>query len=203
MGKPSTYRLSAEEASLVARADWMIMKRAVIEKVFLLFGHIHERLEALPERQVFPFPEALLQNGAKISRGENYRDLPYVILDYPRLFHRDTVFAFRTMFWWGRYFSCTLHLSGEARERFGPALGHHYARLRDAGFLAATGRDPWAHHLEEGNYRSLAEVDEAFFLRLLASHDFVKLSRHWPLDAWEDMPENACTTLGQLLEAMR
>ncbi len=36
------------------------------------------------------------------------------MLDYPRAFGRDSIFACRTFFWWGRFFSLTLHLAGRS-----------------------------------------------------------------------------------------
>ena len=58
----------------------------------------------------------------KISKGENYRGLPYVMLDYPRLFGREEVLAIRTFFWWGHGFSVTLHLKGGYRERISAGI---------------------------------------------------------------------------------
>ena len=55
---------------------------------------------------------AIVQSTPKIAKGENYLQLPYVLLDYPRCFDKENIFAIRTMFWWGNFFSITLHLSG-------------------------------------------------------------------------------------------
>ena len=49
----------------------------------------------------------------KISRGENYRGLPYLILDYPAYFSQKDIFAFRTMFWWGHFFQCRTTSTGD------------------------------------------------------------------------------------------
>ena len=62
--------------------------------------------------QSLRLPEAVIQSSPKITRGENYQLLPYVILDYPRCFQKEQVFAIRTMFWWGKGISITLHVSG-------------------------------------------------------------------------------------------
>ena len=66
----------------------------------------------------FNLPEEVLIQSPKISRGENYNGLPYVMLDYPRCFGKEDVFAMRTMFWWGNFFSITWHLKGKYSKEY-------------------------------------------------------------------------------------
>ena len=46
----------------------------------------------------YKIPETELKNG-RVFKGEYYRDLPFVTLDFPRIFEKENVFAYRTMFW--------------------------------------------------------------------------------------------------------
>lgn len=121
----------------------------------------------------------------KISRGENYNGLPYVILDQPRLFTREQILAIRTMFWWGHYFSVTLHLKGRPLNIYASAINRHLQTLIDAGFHMAAQGDEWKHELEGGHYTSLTEnrYDPE------QDYPFVKLSAKIPLDKWEEAPE--------------
>ncbi|HEY6901247.1 MAG TPA: hypothetical protein VI233_11410, partial [Puia sp.] len=120
-------QLSSEETRLVMDSGVILTKNSIIKKTVGLFagladeyrtawapGHAGEAGEAgVPGAQ-----------GAspKISKGENYKGLPYVMLDYPRLFGREDVLAIRTFFWWGHGFSVTLHLKGEYRQQYLPVL---------------------------------------------------------------------------------
>src|SRR4051812_18837239 len=110
--------LSAKERNLIENAEWIYLKNSALQKVMDLFGALQPALEAHPLTMEFSFPEGCIQKGGKISRGERYKELPYVILDYPRHFSKADIFAFRTMFWWGHYFSATLHLSGGIKDRY-------------------------------------------------------------------------------------
>src|ERR1700743_3182070 len=83
----------------------------------------------------------------KISRGENYRGLPWVMLDYPRVFGREDVLAIRTMFWWGHGFSVTLHLKGKYQELFLPVIRRRQHELSAQGFYMGVGADEWRHEL--------------------------------------------------------
>ena len=178
-------QLSAEELSLVQNAHWLLTKNTIIEKVYTLFGDIaHQMRDNLNANPAILLSEVLIPS-PKISRGENYGGLPWVMLDYPRLFNRQDTFAIRTMFWWGHYFSVTLHLKGEMQKVFGPALNRHTKQLAAAGFHMATEGDEWRHELEGGHYIPVTEgcYDPG------REYAFVKLSATIPLDKWEKAPE--------------
>jgi len=121
----------------------------------------------------------------KISRGENYMGLPYVILDQPRLFSREHILAIRTMFWWGNYFSVTLHVKGYMLDMFQVVISRHVKELAEAGFHIATSGDEWRHELEAENYAALTDgcIDPE------GEYPFLKLSARCPLDKWNEAPE--------------
>ena len=102
MERTAKIHLSAEEAELIDNTEWILTKHRVIEKVYQVFGQINERMKN--ELSGFDHLTGDIQclNG-KISRGENYRLLPYIILDYPSYFKKNNIFAVRTMFWWGNF----------------------------------------------------------------------------------------------------
>jgi len=114
-------------------------KNAIIGKASPFFGELSGilqerwRNEAWPEGQ--QELQAILQVPPRISKGENYKGLPWVVLDYPRCFGRDDVLAVRTLFWWGHYFSVTLHLKGSYKEMFLPVIRDHLPLLGAAGFF--------------------------------------------------------------------
>jgi hypothetical protein len=113
MNTSTKIHLSILETELIQNKEWILTKRKIIEKVYLLFGSTHDSYkEILKNEQLLPEPHYKNITG-KISKGENYHGLPYVILDYPALFSKEDIFAVRTMFWWGNFFSISLHLSGK------------------------------------------------------------------------------------------
>jgi len=88
----------------------------------------------------------------KISRGENYLGLPYLVLDYPRLFRPDAVLAIRTFFWWGHFFSSTLQLSGGYKTEF-------LSRLQAAQETFSKHHiDPFLHSGMPGGYGTKANT---------------------------------------------
>ncbi|WP_431213641.1 hypothetical protein ACQ86N_01635 [Puia sp. P3] len=172
----ANLQLSPEEMRLVAEPGWILTKNSIIRKTVGLFAALSEDYKGLLQSPVFP----------KISKGENYQGLPYVMLDYPRLFGREDVLAVRTFFWWGHAFSVTLHLKGEYLARYRPLLGRHRAVLAEAGFHVGVSDDEWRHEHVPENYRPIVSADD------LERGPFLKLSAACGLDRWEE----AQTVLG-------
>src|SRR5947209_18206936 len=101
----SKIRLSPTELALVCDAEIILTKNTIIRKAIGLLESIQEQLVA--ESEESRNESFFLSVSPKISRGENYLGLPYVILDFPRV-HRSGYMAFiSSMLWWGNLFSST------------------------------------------------------------------------------------------------
>jgi len=112
--------LSALERKLISDTEWILAKNEAIRKVSFLFGELSERFTSNPLTN--KLPEEVRKIPPKISKGEQYKGLPYLMLDYPRLFETEHVFAIRSFFWWGHFFSSTLHLKGRYSKMYAPEI---------------------------------------------------------------------------------
>ena len=175
-------QLSAEELILVENAEWILTKNAIIRKVYDLFGAMAAAMKI--ELQNNPLSPDVMETTPKISRGENFKGLPFVVLDYPRLFNKENVFAIRTLFWWGRYFSVTLHLKGIYKELFGGQLKKNESLLSDNDFYISSSNDEWSHELGEENYISLNRNRDFLQKKDFSSQPFLKLSAKIDLQNW-------------------
>ncbi len=115
MSNRAKIQLSKLENELVNNTEWILTKQAIINKVYLLLGELHETYASILNDERYFISIFKGTKSGKISKGENYLGLPYAILDYPAIFKKEDVFAIRTMFWWGNFFSITLHVSGRER----------------------------------------------------------------------------------------
>lgn len=194
--------LTAEEQALVVNADWLYLKNNVLQKVMTLMGQLQQVLEAHPGTKTFPFPGHTLQAGGKISRGERYRELPYIILDYPRFFSRDNIFAFRTMFWWGHYFIATLHLAGEEKEKYSDAIASAWHQLSAHQFQVYLQEDPWHHDLENGNYKLISALPVQEFKQLIARRSFIKLAKPYSFEEWGKIVPEVVRDYALLLQVL-
>jgi len=177
-------QLSEEELELVQNAGLLLTKNKIIDTVFVLFGEVaHSMRDHIHEKGLL-LPAEVLAAAPKISRGENYEGLPYVMLDYPRLFGKASIFAIRVFFWWGHYFSITLHLKGVYRQQYAPVLIKHLALLANHDFYLCNAEDEWRHHFVADNYTALKKLQPARAEQILSGHPFCKLSASLPLHQW-------------------
>lgn len=181
--------LSSKEQELVLNADWILTKNAVIQKVYAFFGQLCTAYQAEIQNNLALVNESACVVAPKISRGENYEGLPWVMLDYPRYFSGNDIFAIRTFFWWGKQMSITLQLSGRYKEFYTNAI-QQYFQLRNGNphplhewYICINTEDAWQHHFREDNYQRAATFIPAAIPQL----PFIKLAKKIPLDEWEDI----------------
>jgi hypothetical protein len=203
MAGVSKLILSHGEMELVSNTDWILTKRIIIDKVNMLFGALAGSMEQIVLAEQKIFPEAVVSSTPKIAKGENYQQLPYVILDYPRCFEKENVFAIRTMFWWGNFFSCTLHLSGRYKLQFAGALLNNIAVLKENDFYICINKNEWEHHFEAGNYIAVNALSPQEIHTIINGHQFIKLAAKFSLHQCNEMDvllEECFSAIIQLLK---
>src|SRR5438270_12291819 len=121
---PAKIQLSPAEQKLITNAEILLTKNRVLEKMWLLLEGVQNAMQR--RASTFSNPH-IFQTPPKVSRGENYLGLPYLVLDYPRIFQQSDVFAIRSFFWWGNFFSSTLQLSGHFKTLALPKLEAAYS----------------------------------------------------------------------------
>ena len=193
--------LSEEELQLVQNASVLLTKNRIIGKVYEIFGALAENWQLLLESKS-SIPSTVLSVPAKISRGENYQSLPYVMLDYPRLFDRSDVCAVRTFFWWGNYFSITLQLKGAWQRKCVKTILRDFDKLESAGFYIGVSRNEWRHDIQPDAYSSLKQTTEKGLELLLHEHPFCKLSATVPLHQWDSIDEKLRSHYVKLIDLL-
>jgi hypothetical protein len=176
-------RLSTKEMELVANADWILTKNAIIEKTKILFGELQE---IMTESFRLIATSDFIRVSPKISKGENYRGLPYLILDYPRIFDKENIFAIRTMFWWGNFFSITLHMAGSYKKQHEEKCRQAYAVFRDSDFFICINKEQWEHHFDPSNYAIAKNLSQTEWEKIIIENSFIKIANKHSLHHWDD-----------------
>jgi hypothetical protein len=187
MNRFSKLMLSDEELQLVNNPGFILTKRMIIDKVCGLLGALQEDQKTVIENEKHWLPPPVVRSSAKISKGENYLQLPYVLLDHPRCFEAEDIFAVRTMFWWGNFFSTSLHLSGKYKEMFQQKITENLGRIKQEIFICVN-ENQWQHHFEAGNYVAAKQMPADEIQKVLLEKRFVKLAIKFPLQPWNDIP---------------
>ncbi|MBL7742701.1 MAG: hypothetical protein JNN00_04415 [Chitinophagaceae bacterium] len=193
-------RLSPKEAGLVSNADWILTKNSILQKVKYLLEHLQADQQEIMNNYSPALPAEVIKVSPKISKGENYRGLPYLVLDHPRYFEKDDHFAIRSMFWWGNFFSITLHLSGIYKNKYEQILCECFDDLQRENYSICSNADKWEHHFEAGNYASLQEMNRQIFSHTIRQKDFLKLAKTYPLQEWDNAGNEMLASFDRLLK---
>jgi len=177
-------KLSAAELALACNADILLTKNTIIEKVYDLFGRLSASyIDILKAEDAF---RNFNSPSAKISKGENYRGLPWVMLDYPRVFSDEQIFSVRTMFWWGHHFSQFLILKGTPLPESTLIPDLIQKGTIGPSYLCIAG-DPWQHHFEADNMIPASSLTNSQITDQVNRSGFLKLGTKIPIDRWESV----------------
>lgn len=133
-------------------------------------------------------PAEIISSTPKISKGEQYKEMPYVVLDYPRFFSKENVFAIRTFFWWGHYFSITLQLKGAYQKKFAHAVLSQITQGRLNDYELSVSGDEFDFDILSGNYQKANSID-TFTTTGKNQFPFVKICRSYAINKWDEIPD--------------
>lgn len=189
----SKLALSTPELTALRERRFFTLKHRVSQKLVIYLNSTRDQLALTLQQLDITLPPGTDTTYGKISRGENYQGFPYFILDYPRLFHNDGMFAFRTMIWWGHYCSFSLLLKGPEKQTAARRLIARQPPWPATDFICIH-PNAWQHHFGSDNVRPLAGCTPAYLKQLMQRRDFLKVMRRWPLSRAEQLPQAAART---------
>lgn len=195
--------ISPEELKILNDSAFFMTKKKVTEKIYALFSETNQLLKEELTHSNITIPKGVDIIEGKIFRGENYRDLPYLVMDFPKLFNKESVFTFRNMLWWGNFFSCTLHLEGEALNEFRKKLIQNKDVICNDNFwFCVNEKSPWEYHYQKENYLPAKELGNEL-TKMLEEKTFIKISKFISLEEWQRFPSFAKETLTSCFIALR
>lgn len=177
-------QLTPEEYSIVNNSRFLLVKADIINKVKAEFEVLQDAYAGILNSAGIILPATA---APKISRGENYKGLPYLVLDYPAVFNKENILAFRTMFWWGNFFSITLHLQGTYKEQYLQSITQKLLQSKLHGLYLSCNQTAWEYHYETANYRPVEHMADEQIISTLNQNNFIKLSAKLELSGYEQL----------------
>jgi len=178
---PANVKLSKNELALVCDEQFILTKNNIIDKVYKLFGTLSNKFTEELKSSAIASETEIFYKAPKIYKGEQYKSLPYVMLDQPRFFNKEDAFAIRCFFWWGNFFSITLHLSGKYKTRYASAVMSSLHTNED--WYYCINEDQWQHHFE-GNYEVFSK-SSLLEKKSVEQKSFFKIAKKIPLSQWD------------------
>ena len=173
------------EMELVSSPDIILTKNAILQKIKSFFEEMQMKQQDVLKKYSSQLPEEVLRISPKISRGENYKGLPWLVLDNPRHFQHNNIFAIRTMFWWGNFFSITLHVSGNNKNDLLKNLTQNASLLAKNDFYIYKGTKEWEHDIDPDSYKKLSAINEDELQKIISTNSFLKLAVKFTVESLE------------------
>lgn len=187
--------ITPQELQTLQQTDIFYVKRQFFDKLSQAFAGWQTEARQQPGWQQVQLPVAIDRGSGKISRGENYEGLPWMMADMPRHFGQEDVLAFRMFFWWGHYFSATWHLKGAPLNTWWPRL-REWLRDDETVWVSWEG-DEWNHTIQPPTY---VVAKTASCMRQESPPEWLKISVKMALDEdWYDAGTKHFTSLLQVV----
>ncbi len=187
MNDEAKIHLSPQEMELVNNSEWIFTKQAIMHKAHLLLGELHHEYRKIVEEEKQFLPDHFQKPGGKISKGENYLGLPFLILDYPAVFSKENILAVRTMFWWANFFSISLHFSGKVLPKFRDTP-QWLSFFKQKDFYISVSENEWQHEFGASNFIDIKKINEEQ-LQNIFKRNFFKVAKKIELNQWNEAPE--------------
>lgn len=179
--------LQPKELALIQTDEFFKMKQSATETIMAELAILKDKIQETALHQSINYPEKIDTDLGKISKGENYKGLPYLILDYPRLFSQEGVLAFRTMFWWANGFYFTFHISGVYLERYEQALDKAFESWQKQDIFYYQNDDEWQHEVTAPYYFPIENISKVALMKLVKKQGYLKLARKLSLKQVDEL----------------
>lgn len=184
----SINHFSSEELSFIGDTQFPLLKLEAMEKVKLMLQELGSLMLSEPI-----LPATTKPVNYKISRGESYKKLPYMILDVPQLTSQNLHRAGRIMFWWGKYFML-MYYWDQTIESCNKLLAD-MRQLKNNYILI--GEDIWSNDIEEAQWKECSTITDNDFLAL-KTQKIIKLAALLPIKDYAFLGDAAVNFYSQI-----
>jgi len=187
----SSFKLTNKEFELILGTEYPLLKKNAIEKIQ---AHLHELGEQLIKNQLITRP--LPTTSYKISKGENYLNLPYLVLDLPKIDGNHFPILCRTLFWWGKYFSFNVFIRKDAYDMV--SFEKKIKSQSMKGIHVLQSDKIWQQDLDTEDYNQVSKWPE----NIITEGPYLKLSIKHPIEEIDTLFEKATYYYGLILSCL-
>lgn len=142
MQQKSTNKLNNDELSLISSSYYPLLKLSALEKIKNQLHEIGEQFIKEHGGKAF-----------KISAGERLLNLPYLVLDYPKIESQDFNFVCRILFWWGKGIQFQVIYRNITPEQIKNIID-----ISENDDWVLLGENLWENDLESGDFKIKSEI---------------------------------------------
>lgn len=180
----SNISFNNEDIEILSDKDFLLKKKVLSDEVIRLFKVISEEIKQELLRSSNPIWSS--QFAGKISKGQYYKDLPYIVSDYPRRIDDNGICLFRIIFLWGREFSCNFLATGIVFKNLKNAIENNLMDIDQNAYRYSIEGSPWEHSILDVDLKKLNHLKND---KKLNTADFIKISRALTINKYESLHE--------------
>jgi hypothetical protein len=145
----STFKLTKHELDFISDPIYMQMKQKLIRN---FYDAMHGMGSWLMAKY---YPNSKLN--FKVTRGENYLDMPYVVVDTPQLSTQYMENHLRIMLWWGHYISLQYFI------RFDAETLAKIKQLKNLPYKVLVTHNLFNNKLDDIDFIDISNINETHF----------------------------------------
>jgi len=183
MATPRSEPFFPDEIQFLRQGGLFAWKERITTKIRRTLESLYGELAPRVVPEQFAAPPGMDFTRWQLVRGERFHGQPYVYLDFPQYFARDTKFTYRTMVWWswGVFFAWILEGDGLALYRRN--LLAAYDRLADRGVMVSIADTPWEWRTDVRHALPVSSATRDAVTAAVRSQPFLKVQAVLELDA--------------------
>ncbi len=131
--------LSTKSLDFLSNKENFELKNQIDKEVGQLLHEFQNKLANLLNHESFSLPTKLSKQPGKINKGNNHKGFPFQVSDFPAVLGETDAFSFRAVVWYGNFFSFSLILKGQIKNRFQLP----FIKLLDKGFSLSLNENIW------------------------------------------------------------
>ena len=175
--------LTSDELRLVGDRDLFRSKERTILKVQALLAALQVGLQEDLARTTLLLPPGFDPAKSQSVKGERLEQCPYQYLDYPKHFHGDDKFTFRSLCWWGHHLVFAMIVEGGQVKQCKKNFFDRFHQLAGQGLELSLAPTLWEWKRGEGYTLPITHDRKAQLAAVLSGRAWFKIARFVPLDS--------------------
>lgn len=176
------HAFTPDELALLADREFFRKKATISVKIKQILEDLQQQLEAKIALQPLLTPEGFDAQARQFVKGEHLEDFPYQYLDFPRLYTRETKFAFRSLIWWGHHIVFALIVEGPLVKQYRRNLFNRYSEVADRDLCLCLSPSLWEWKAGPGLTIPITHDRRSEIAATLDHRTFFKIARFLPID---------------------
>lgn len=173
---------SRDEVEFLKQAGLFAWKERLTLRIKTALEDLHGALSARVTPDRLLAPADMDWTRWQVVRGERFEERPYVYLDFPQYFSRETKWTYRSMFWWGEGLFFAMILEGNLLDRYRSNLAEAYAAVADQELSLSLAQTPWEWRVGGPSVLPIRTDTRDVVMSAARSRTVLKLQRAVSLD---------------------